>query len=477
MHLSFMRQSISQRREMILYGNQLKALLWLSLPTLMMALVQSLIPVTDGLFLNNTTSVAVAGAVGFAIPIINTLTAIGQGLSVAAMSMLGQLFGQGDFRKVKHCASQTMFYSFLLGLMIAPITALAAWILSLRVDPEIAQPLFHYLGIYSCVLPFLFIASIYNAIKSSTGQPEANFVRMVLLLILKLCFNGIFLSWLQLNEYGAVLASLCAYLCISAWMFYDLYVGESDHKLSFHHIRPDWPFLKSLIKLAIPSILSSVMISFGFFLINLEVVSFGKIALNAQTISANINSMTFTLSSAISSTITVMVSMHTGIQNARAAKKVYLLGLGVSALISVVLIAIFLPAAPFLVRLFRQEPEIVSIAVRALNIYTWSTFPFGIFMVTSGAFVGLGRMKMTLVAGVLRIWFLRYLFIKVFSHTLGVDAVFWGNLFSNCLCALIFFPILMRLPWHSVISKQLNHLKQPSAEGQEPASAAPKSRA
>ena len=245
---------------MILYGNTLKTIMYLSLPTLMMAVVQSLIPLTDGLYLNNTSSVAVAGAVGFAVPIINILTSLSQGLSVAALAILGQIFGQGDIPKVRHCASQTMFYSFLFGCCIAPFTLLAAFILRSQVNHEIAAPLFNYLSVYSLVLPFLFTASIYNAIKSATGQPEANFIRMLFLFILKLIFNGIFLSWLHLNEFGAVLASLGSYLTINAWMLYDLYIADSETRLTFKNIKPDKVFLTSLVKLAIPSMLSNMMV-------------------------------------------------------------------------------------------------------------------------------------------------------------------------------------------------------------------------
>ncbi|ADC91348.1 MATE efflux family protein [Mageeibacillus indolicus UPII9-5] len=459
MRLGFFRQSLAERREMILYGNTLKTIMYLSLPTLMMAVVQSLIPLTDGLYLNNTSSVAVAGAVGFAVPIINILTSLSQGLSVAALAILGQIFGQGDIPKVRHCASQTMFYSFLFGCCIAPFTLLAAFILRSQVNHEIAAPLFNYLSVYSLVLPFLFTASIYNAIKSATGQPEANFIRMLFLFILKLIFNGIFLSWLHLNEFGAVLASLGSYLTINAWMLYDLYIADSETRLTFKNIKPDKVFLTSLVKLAIPSMLSNMMVYFGFTLINMEVSSFGKVALNAQVIASNVSAMAFTVPSSIGSTITALVSMNIGINRTRQAKKSYFIGCLVSIVISAILIAIFLPLSPYLVLMFRNDPDIVDISAGALRIYLWSIIGFGIYMVTNGAFIGLGRTKMTLISGVLRIWFCRYLFILAFEKTLGVYSIFWGNLFSNTICGIIFSAILILcLPWKSVIQDKLSQI-------------------
>lgn len=50
---------------MILKGSMLSTILLLSLPTLMMGAVQSMIPVIDGLFLNNLVGTAAASAVTY----------------------------------------------------------------------------------------------------------------------------------------------------------------------------------------------------------------------------------------------------------------------------------------------------------------------------------------------------------------------------------------------------------------------------
>ena len=52
-----------KRRQMILGGGIGKILITLAVPTLMMSLVQSLIPLSDGLFINNVAGTLVASAV------------------------------------------------------------------------------------------------------------------------------------------------------------------------------------------------------------------------------------------------------------------------------------------------------------------------------------------------------------------------------------------------------------------------------
>ncbi len=448
-----MTQSVAERRAMILSGNSLRTLLLLSFPTLLMALVQSLIPLSDGLFLNRSGGIVVASSVGFCQPIVNMINAVSQGMAVAATAIIGQLNGLGDMKRVRHVSSQIMVFGFSMGILLAPLSILMAYILSTRVNADIAGSVFTYLSLYSAVLPLLFLAAIFNAIKNATGQPEATLYRMVILLGCKLVFNTIFLSLLRWGVSGAVLASFCSYVIIAVWMYYDLFKRPSETQLSLENFRFDWPELKELLRIGIPSMLSSAMINLGFFLINTEVEKYGAAILNAQTISTSINNLCFTVPSAVSTTVTTMVAMNMSIGQQKNARRITWQAFGIGSGLALALIAIFYPAAPFLVSLFTSDPQISEVAVSALNIYTFSILGFAIYMVAQGAFIGLGRTKITLFGGLLRIWLFRYLFILVAQRFWGmeVEAVFWGNLFSNVLAALLLAGFLMLRPFTTAI--------------------------
>ena len=83
MHFHFLKHDLEQRRNLILNGPVSKTILLLSVPSLMMGLIQSAIPVIDGLFLNNLAGTIAASAVTYCTPIVNMSAALAQGLSVA----------------------------------------------------------------------------------------------------------------------------------------------------------------------------------------------------------------------------------------------------------------------------------------------------------------------------------------------------------------------------------------------------------
>jgi Na+-driven multidrug efflux pump len=149
-----------------------------------------------------------------------------------------------------------------------------------------------------------------------------------------------------------------------------------------------------------------------------------------------------------------MVSMNIGAGNGRKARTSCLAGCVISAITAVTLIAIVVPLSSKITILFTREKEVLNIANNALHIYTYSVVGFGICMVQLGAFIGLGRTRVTLAVSILRIWLLRYIFILLTERYLSFYSVFWGNLFSNYMAALITTIMIFRVKWVSVIPQK-----------------------
>lgn len=453
MHLTFLHQNTEKRREMILNGSIYSTILLLSIPTLMMGLVQSMMPVMDGLFINNLVGTLAASAVTYCVPILNIMVALAQGLSVAGMAMIGQMNGKGNYKGAKHTSTQIVVFAFILGCITAPLLSILAFPISWGVNSQISHNVFIYLALNSLVLPFSFLECIYNAIKNANGKPEATFIRMILMLILKIIFNTLFIAVFHFGIVGTVMSSLASNILISLWMFYELFIKDGDDKLILKGFKFDHKVLRKLINIGIPSMISSIMLNVGFFLINNETEKYGPIVLTGQGIAGNITNVCFNLPSSFGSSITTIVSMNVGANRGNRARKSCIAGCIISAVTAAILIAIVVPLSPHLTIMFTHQKDVLAVANKSLHIYTYSVIGFGICMVEQGAFIGLGRTKIPLFIGILRIWLLRYIFILATERYLSFYSVFWGNLFSNYMAALITTILIMKTKWVSAILK------------------------
>jgi len=351
----------------------------------MLGVVQALMPLMDGLFINNISGTLVASAVTFSEPVINMMTALSQGLSVAAMAIIGQLNGRGNFAESKRTSTQIVVAGSILGCLSAPLLVGAGALITESVNVQISRNVFLYLSLYSFVLLFAFMEDIYNGIKNANSQPEALFARMVIMLILKIAFNVLFIYILRLGIVGCALSSLLANIIVTVWMYHELFVKKGPDRLELKGFRFETTILKRLARIGTPARLSCIV------------------------------------------------------------------GYAKSAATTVVVIAIIVPLSSRLTILFTRQADVLEIANRTLNIYTYSVVGFGICMTIQGAFIWLGRTKVSLVLGFLRIWLLRYVFIFLTEGSLGYYSVFWGNLFSNYEAAILAIILIARVKWKSSI--------------------------
>lgn len=456
MHFNFLKQDTGKRRDLILHGPITKTILLLSIPTLMMGLIQSIVPIVDGLFINNILGTMAASSITYSGPIINMMSALAQGLSVAGMALIGQMNGKGNIKGAKQVSTQIMVFSFALGCIVAPLLLILAFPISWNVDSQISHNVLIYLSLNTLVIPFSFVESIYNAIKNAAGKPEATFIRMVIMLFLKILFNTLFIMIFRWGIVGSVMASLASNLLICIWMYYDLFIKEGEDKLSLVAFKFDKKIIGKLINIGIPSMLSSMMLNLGFLLINNEIQKYGPIVLAAQGIAGNITSACFIIPSSFGAAVTTMVSMNVGAGQGARAHSSCTVGCIVSAITAALLIVIIVPISSHLTILFTHETAVLDIANKSLHIYTYSVIGFGICMVQQGAFIGLGRTRIPLFLSMLRIWLLRYMFILFTEKYLGFYSVFWGNLFSNYMAALISMVLISRIKWVSAISIKNN---------------------
>lgn len=449
MAIGITKLDMTSRRNLILNGSVLNTLLLLSIPTFMMALVQSMVPFTDGLFLNRTIGPERTSAITYAKPAIDVMLGMSQGLGVAAMAMIGQMVGIGDTKKVKKISLQILMFSIFVGIFLIPISIVIAKYMSTTVADVMKYDVFLYISLYSVVIPFQFLAAIFNSIKNSTGNPESPFYRMIVLLILKILFNTIFLVVLKLEIKGAVIASLFAYVITAIWMYYDLFFKDYLYKLDIYEYKFNKAIVYELIRLGIPSMLSFMMINLGFLLINMEIEHYGRTVLAGLGIAGYINSICFQLPACISTAVTTMVSINIGIKNIKRAKEIFKVGIIISFVIAFFTIIIVLPTTPKLTGMFTYKKDVLNIANESLKYYTYSIIPFGVAMICQAVFNAMGKNIVPLIMGFLRVWLFRYLFILLTKAYLGYYSIFIGNLFSNTMAAIVFLILIKNIRWES----------------------------
>lgn len=443
-----------QRRALILHGRLLPTLLMLTFPSLLMAGVDAAVPIVDSMFINHLLGGVAAGAISFCGPFLLCVNSVGRGLCVAAMAILGQTNGQGDFSLARRVAVQVLVLSISLSLLLVPAVMLLAVPLTQSVTPEIVRDARTYLMLSSLILPFTFATAQYMAIQNAAGRPEKPLGLMVVFFVLKTAANFLLLYALRMGVAGAALATVIAHGGAGLYALWDLFATrDRQQRLTLRGYRPDGRILQEVFRVGLPAMLQGAVLEIGFVLMNFQTQQYGALALTGLSISSSLNGFAFTIPEAMAGAVTTLVSMNMGSGNPARARRACLVALALTLLLSLAACAVLLPLGPRLTRLFTSDPETLEVADWALRVMVFSSFGFSTCMVVLAAFNGLGNTRVPFVVNVLRIWAIRYVFALACQPFMGLDAIIVCNLFANYAAAGLALVLFMRLKWVSSLSR------------------------
>ncbi len=435
---------------MITEGNIFKTFLLLSLPGIAMIFIQAAMPIIDGIFIFNYDDAVSGGAIAYCANLQGIITMGVGGLSVAGAALIGQTNGSGDLDRAKNLAAQLLSLVLLVGVFFAPVFVGAAIFFARGMEPRIQEKIFTYSILLGLSIPMMVIQVAFNSIKNVFGHPETTFIRTCLFVPIKLFFTYLFVVVLRLGIIGAGISVFFAYFCICIFIIYDLFLKKSDESLQLSQLKPKLSDYIKYFKIGWASVLQNSTKSIGFFLVRLDIARYGEIAMSAQALSGDVNNMFQNFTICFDSAIVSFVSINIGAGNGKRAKKAAYLAVKIGVISSLVLAALSVTLGPTIIRLYTNDPEIISIALRGNLYFTAGFTGFAILFNEMPAFIALGLNKVSLLIQTLRIWVVRFLALYLLYFLvkdIGVDATFISLSIANIVGGIISHLFFRKVKW------------------------------
>ncbi|MBR1722848.1 MAG: MATE family efflux transporter, partial [Treponema sp.] len=248
------------RRKLMLSGNQLKAILTISLPLVFYASIGQIFQLIDT-FIAANMSAATISTVSFVNQLEKMLMAIASALSIGGGVLIARSFGSGDMEKVRQQIS-TLFFTalFIGGVVLALIIPLMYPILKLLQMPQellLQGTIYSSLVVVSVI--FQFINTVFFAVQKSRGNTKIIMWGNLLVLFIKTSLNII---TIRLIEHGMVdrsqgiyflpIATISAHFVLTIIALINLTDKKNPFRLSFRHTRFNKTFLTPLTSLGLP---------------------------------------------------------------------------------------------------------------------------------------------------------------------------------------------------------------------------------
>ncbi|MGQ9787896.1 MAG: MATE family efflux transporter [Candidatus Hadarchaeaceae archaeon] len=431
-----------------LLGDPKKAIVKLSIPMIMAMLIQATYNLADAIWVAGIGADALA-AVGFVFPFYFIMMAISTGLGVGSSSAIARRIGARD----KDGADSTAANSIVLVVISAVIFSVPLVIFTESIFGAIGagatlRMTADYARIISAGAIFLFFNNMGNAILRGEGDARRAMYALGLGAGLNIFLDPIFIYTLGLGVAGAALATVLSLSISSALLLYWLAIKNDTYvSIRFRGFRFNGDILKDILRVGIPSSIVQVSMSISMLVINFLIVLISKGGTDGVAVYSTGWRVATVGTLPLNGIATAVVAVCGAAFGERSYEKIsvsHLHAVKIGLLIEVTVAAVTFVFAPQIAAVFTYSEgaahlaEDLTLFLRIACLF-WPFVSLG--MHSSALFQAVGRGVSSLMATVLRVLVLTFLFVFILAFVLGFGliGVWWGIVLANIIGSLVVF--------------------------------------
>lgn len=445
-------------------GSILRSLVTLSLPIVLADILQTAYQLTDTFWVGRLGTVAVA-AVSLSFPIIFLMISLGGGLMIAGTILVAQYYGKGDKKAVDHITSQTFLLVVLLSLFLATLGFFASgfFVRLMGAESDVFADATSYMEISFIGMIFMFTYMVFQSLMRGVGDVKTPALIVLGTVLLNLILDPLFIFGYGVipgfGVTGAAFATIGTQGIAAIVGIFLLVRGKYQIQLHLSDLRPDFPLIKKMLALGLPSSVEQSMRAFGMTIMTFLVASFGTLALAAYGIGTRILSFVIIPAIGLSMATSALVGQNIGAGKIKRAEEIIRMSTIVGfTLLTIVGIFLFLFAKNISATFLPGETETILASATFIQIIAPFFGFIGIQMAINGAFRGSGNTMISMILSIVSLWVLQFPLAYILSHhtSLGEVGLWIAFPAANALTALIAVIWFARGTWkHKKITEEI----------------------
>lgn len=416
----------------------------LGIPTTISMLVTSIYNMADTAFVGQLGTSA-SGAIGVVFGYMAILQAIGFMFGQGSGSQIARLLGQRDRERASRIAST----GFLTAVALALVAAVVSWfclddLLRFLGSSETILPYARsYCGFILLGAPFITGSFVLNNILRYEGLAMKAMIGLVTGAVLNLICDPLLIFVFHMGTAGAGLATALSQI-VSFGILLSMFLrGVTQSRLSFRHYTHDIRDVLWIVAIGFPSLLRQAMSSIGTIILNRCARGYGDAAVAAMAIVSRISMFIFSVGLGLGQGFQPVCSFNYGAGKYSRVRAAFRATLRITMVVLAVFSLTVYLCAPWLVRFFRDDPEVVAIGVQALRYACFVMWVLPISVLTNMTLQSSGKALPASFLALLRsgLFFLPVLLIL--NRTLGITGIEVAQPIADVLTAATSIPFVL----------------------------------
>ncbi len=422
----------------ILKDDIMKVMVKLSLPLMGTAFIQMAYSMVDLIWLGklSTEAVAAVGSVGFFVWISQALTLIAKtGLSVG----MSQAYGKSDRKSLISIMRSGFQVNSVIFIMVTFICVFfkreLLGIYNLEQNVEILA--MEYFEIVIAGFIFTFSAAFFSAVYYAEGNSKTPFKISTIALVTNIVLDPMLIFGVgvfpELGVKGAAIATVFAQgLQVLIYLFLGKKYDEIFTRVNFFE-KFDFKFCLDILKLGIPTSLTSIVHAFVGIKLNSYIAGFGTASVSAYTIGSQIESISWMTAEGFATAFSTIFGQNYGAQNFERLKEARKKGMRILTWIGVFAAALLFIFGRNIFEVFIPvDAHVIAIGAGYLKINAISELFMCYEIGTTGMMNGLGLTKYPAINSVI-LNVMRIPIALALMPILNVNGIWLAMSMSSCI--------------------------------------------
>lgn len=425
-------------------GSVLKKMLLFALPLMCSSILQLLFNAADIIVVGQFAGDDSLAAVGSTTSLINLLTNLFVGLSVAANVLVARFYGAQRQRDLKITVHTSMTVSIVggLALTVIGVAATPAILELMQSPPEVLELAVIYLRIYFLGMPAMMIYNFGSAILRAVGDTRRPLYFLFASGVVNVVLNLVFVICCHMGVMGVAIATVISQTISAACILWCMVREEGGMHLDWRSLGIDRYKLVRLLKIGLPAGIQGMLFSLSNVCIQSSVNVFGATIVAGNSAASNIEGFVYVAMNAFYQATISFTSQNVGARRYERVNRILWTAQGCVIAVGVLLgVGAWFFNEPLL-GLYTNSAQVVEAGRVRLSIIAIPYALCGMMEVVVGSLRGLGKSVMPMIvslmgACVFRLVWLATVFQIQQFHT--IEVIYISYPISWILTTLVHF--------------------------------------
>ncbi len=412
-------------------------------PLMLSNALQSLFGTVSNVYLGQMIGVDALAAVSVFFPVMFFLFAFVMGLSTGATVLIGQAFGAGEPDKIRSIAGTTLAIGLLLSTSVALIGGLFSrqLMMTLATPADILDSASTYARIMLLTMPLGFVFLLMTAMIRGVGDALTPLLALALstaigLIVTPMLIRGSFglpPAGVASPAWAGAIANALTLIALAVYLLRKKHALAPDAAL-LRQLRLNRTMLGKILGIGLPSAIGMVVMAIAELVLLGLVNGFGSDATAAYGAVNQVMGYTQFTAMSISIAVSILGAQAVGGGDRTRLDSIVRTGLAFNLVLTGGLVALIYLAPRAILGIFITDAAVLDLAKGLLDIALWSSVPFGLAIVYSGAMRAAGVALTPMLLSIFAIVAIELPAAAILSRTIGLQGV-WAA-YPIVFCAM-----------------------------------------